>query len=105
MNEARTRAVIVVLDDNVTDVEAALIRNGLFMFRRVRKVLPVRGVPSDPKALRTIAQNDVAERLREVETELAEARARLEMAQQATTGPMPAPSALDDGTIEWKPAS
>jgi hypothetical protein len=105
MTDVRSRAVIVVFDGHCSDTEAALVRNGLRMFRGVEKVLPVRGVPNDRQARDALARSDLLDKLRAAEAELVEARARLELATQATTGPMPVASALDDGTIEWKPAS
>ena len=89
MTSARTRSVIVVFDDSVTDVEAAMIRNGLHMFAGVTRVLPVRGVPSDDQARTILAKDQLTTKLRHAEQQLEEVSSRLENVQAAATGPVP----------------
>lgn len=100
-----TRAVIVVFTDTTGDTEAAMMRNGLRMFRGVERVVPVRGVPSDQEARRLLARDDITQRLHEAEARVRELSHRLENVQSAATGPVPVSSTNDDGVIEWRQSS
>jgi hypothetical protein len=68
-----TRAVVVVFDPSITDIQTAMIRNGLRMFRGVQQVLPVLdGVPTDAQARRMLAHDAVLRQLEDAERQLAE---------------------------------
>jgi hypothetical protein len=99
----RARAVIVVFDDTVTDTEAAMIRNGMNMFTGVRQVIPVRGVPTDIQAAKTIAQQELTKALNRAEQQRDELALRVKSAQEAITGPVP----MHDGQpeLEWRRSS
>ena len=100
----RTRSVILVLEDDTTDTEAALVRNGLSVFRHVRQVIPVRGVPTDGQAARLIAKDDLTRELRLVTQQRDELASRLEGVQAAATGPVPV-SGTEGAEVEWKRSS
>jgi hypothetical protein len=89
VNNALTRAVIVVFDERTTDTEAALVRNGLRMFRGVKQIIPVRGVPSDVEARTLLARDSVGIENAELRQQRDELALRVQQAQEAVTGPVP----------------
>lgn len=101
MSDALTRAVIVVFTDDTTDTEAALMRNGLNMFRGVRQVIPVRGVPGDVQARSILARETIGVENAALRAENAELTLRLQHAQEAVTGPVPG---LDTASCPLVPA-
>jgi hypothetical protein len=95
---ARHRAVIVVFDDEISEVQATMIRNGLTMFAGVRDVLPARGVPSDLQAARAIAQKELTAALRKAEQERDELAAKCRAVQEAM-------EATPVTELEWRKTS
>lgn len=89
MSDAYTRAVIVEFDEKTSDTEAALVRNGLRMFRGIRRIIPVRGAPSDVEARRLLARDVLGQENAELRERNAELSMRLQHAQEAVTGPIP----------------
>lgn len=104
MTSPRTRAVIVVFDDDLDDTEAAMVRNGLHMFRGVHRVIPVRGLPDDGQARKLIARDDLTRQLAKAEQRVFELSSRLENVNQAVTGSVPVPHETGDG-VEWRQSS
>ena len=89
MGSDLTRAVIVVFRESTTDTEAAMVRNGLNMFKGVEKLVPVRGVPDERQSRLILARDQLmveCEKLRQERDELAW---RVHHAQEAVTGPVP----------------
>lgn len=89
MTTALTRAVIVVFEEKTTDTEAALMRNGLRMFRGVSQIIPVRGVPSDAEARKLLSRETLTQQNEELRQRCHELALRLQSAQEAVTGPVP----------------
>lgn len=89
MSDAYTRAVIIEFDEKTTDTEAALVRNGLRMFKGIRRIIPVRGALSDAQARQFLARDQVGEENAELRQRCAELALRLQNAQEAVTGPVP----------------
>jgi hypothetical protein len=99
-----TRAVIVVFDADVTDTEAAMVRNGLNCFRGVERVLPVRGMPSENQARSMLAKDTLIRRLTEAEQQRDEYASRLANGQAALTGPVITPESSPQ-LSEWRRSS
>jgi hypothetical protein len=78
-----------VLDEKLTETEAAMTRNGLLMFAGVTRVIPLRTVPSDSQAAAVLAKDDARRALAEAERERDECAARLEQVAQIVAGGEP----------------
>lgn len=86
MNNARNRAAVIVLDEKLTEVEAAMIRNGLLMFSGVTRVIPLRSVPTDSQAATVIAKDETRQALARAERERDDCAARLEQVVAIVVG-------------------
>lgn len=86
MNPARNRAVVVVLDEKLTETEAAMTRNGLLMFAGVTRVIPLRSVPNDSQAAAVIAKDETRQALAAAERDRDECAARLEQVAAILNG-------------------
>lgn len=86
MKANNNRAVVLVLDEKLSETEAALLRNGLLMFAGVTRVIPLRAVPSDSQAAAVIAKDEARRALAEAERERDACAARLEQVAQIVAG-------------------
>jgi hypothetical protein len=84
-----TRAVIVVFSEKTTDTEAAMMRNGLHMFKGVQKLIPVRGVPDERQARTLLARDALVAEVEMLRQRCDELAARVTRTQEAITGPVP----------------
>lgn len=96
MGSDLTRAVIVVFTEKTSDTEAAMVRNGLRMFKGVQNILPVRGIPDERQARMLLARDQLVAEVEELRQRCHELAERLHRTQEAVTGPLPGLPADED---------